>query len=113
MQAPEIGRPPFAKMLRNRAFDLLHQPCAGNPNLASWFYKPGQVVQVEIVRSVIDQGINRDDGVEEVLGERQRTRIRMYREHTVLHARVTDSLEILRCTKPQVRRPNLHTEFAA
>ena len=53
MQAPEILGPPLAKMLGNGTVDFLHQPGPGNSDLAARLHKPGEVVQVQVVRPVV------------------------------------------------------------
>src|SRR5262245_31439955 len=99
-------------MLGNGAIDLLHQAGAGNSHLASWLHKPGQVVQVEIVGAVVDEGIDSNNGVKEVNPEWQVPRIGMHWEHAIGDPRISDSLSILRDVKPQVRCPNLYTKLA-
>ena len=113
MQAPEILGPPLAKMVGKRTFDFPHQPGTRNSHLAARLHEPSEVVQVQVVRPVVEEGVNAHDGVEEVRGERQRPGVRMDREHAVLDAGIPDALEVLRGAEPQVGGPDLHAEFAA
>jgi hypothetical protein len=72
MKTREFRGPPPAKMFGKGTFDFLNQPSARNSYLAAWLDKPCEVVQVEIVRPVVAEGINTHDGVEELRCERQR-----------------------------------------
>ena len=112
MQAPEILGPPLAKMIGNRTFDFLHQSGPGNSHRAARLHKLSEVVQVQVVRPVVREGIDAHDGVEELRGERQRPGIGMDRKHAVLDAGIPDALDVLRGAEPQVGCPNLHAEFA-
>jgi hypothetical protein len=112
MQAPEISRPPFLKMVGNLTFDFLHQSSSGNSHRAARLHKTSEVVQVQVVCSVVRERIDAHDGVEEFVGERQRTGIRVDRENTVLNAGIPDALDVLRGAKPQVGCPHLHAKFA-
>src|ERR1700680_1759180 len=99
-------------MLGNGAIDLLHQPSTGTSHLAPWLHKPGQVVQVQIVGSVVDEGIDRNNGVKEVNCEWQGPRIGVNWEHAIIDPGISDSQSVFRDVKPQVRCPNLYTKFA-
>src|SRR4030095_16050832 len=113
MQAPDVLSPPLAKMLGNEALDFMHQPGTRNSHRPIRFNKPSQVVQVQIVRPVIEEGIDAHDSVEELRGERQRSGVCMDRKHAVLDAGITDALDVLRRAEPEVGCPNLDTELAA
>src|SRR5215469_13081843 len=110
MKTREFRGPPPAKMFGKGTFNFLNQPSARNSNLAGWLDKSCEVVQVEIVRPVVAEGINTHDGVEEIPCEGQRPGISVDREHAVLHAGIPDSLHVLRGVEPQVGCPNLHTK---
>src|SRR5216684_4083875 len=100
MKTREFRCPPPAKMFGKGTFDFLNQPSARNSYLAAWLDKPCQVVQVEIVRPVVAEGINAHDGVEELRCERQRPGIGVDRENAVLHAGIPDSLDVFRDAEP-------------
>src|SRR5215471_10593926 len=100
MQTPEFRGPPPAKVFGNGTFDFLNQPSAGNSYLAARLDKPCEVVQVEIVRPVVAEGINTQDGVKELRCERQQPGIGVDREDAVLHAGIPDSLDVLRDAEP-------------
>lgn len=72
MKTREFRGPPLAKMFGNRTFDFPNQPSARNSNLAAWLNKPDQVVQVEIVRPVVAEGIDTHGSVEKPRCERER-----------------------------------------
>ena len=93
--------------------DLLHEPGAGDAHRAARFHEPGEVVQVQVVRAVVEERVDRHDGVEELRGERQRAGIGVDREDAVLDAGVPDALQVLRGAEPQVGGPDLHAELAA
>src|SRR5258707_12598520 len=94
MKTREFRGPPPAKMFGKGTFDFLNQPSARNSNLAAWLDKPCEVVQVEIVRHVVAEGINTHDGVEELRCERQRPGIGVESEHPVLQAGIRDSWDV-------------------
>ena len=109
----QILGPPLAKMLGNRAVDLPHQPGPGDSDRAARLHEPGEVVQVQVVRAVVEERVDAHDGVEELRGERQRPGVGVDREHAVLDAGIPDALEVLRGAEPQVGGPDLHAELAA
>lgn len=100
-------------MFGKRTFDFLNQPSARNPYLAAWLDKPREVVQTEIVRSVVAEGINTHDGVEELRAERQLSGIGVDWEHSILYTGIPDSLQVLRDVEPEVGGPNLNPKFPA
>src|SRR5215813_10417293 len=102
METREFRGPPPAKMFGKGTFDFLNQPSARNSNWAAWLDKPCEVVQVEIVRPVVAEGINTHDGIEELRCERQRPGIGVDRKHAVLHASIPNSLDVLRGAEPSV-----------
>ena len=99
-------------MIGKRAFDFPHQSRACDSDLAAGLHKPGEVVQVQIVRPVVIEGIDADDRVEEVRSEGKRPRVGVKRKHAVLDARIADALEVLRRAEPEVRSPHLDPELA-
>src|SRR5262245_7041246 len=111
MQTPQIMRPPVLKVFWHFTIDFLHQPCARNSDQTLRLYKTGEVIQVEIICPIVDEGIDADDRVEEIRGERQFPRIRVDWIDAVLDACVADSLEVLRGAEPKISRPNLHAVF--
>src|SRR5439155_12411382 len=95
VEAPRlILNPPLAKVRGNRAVHLAHQSGAGDPDRAARLDEPGEVAQVQVVRAVIDEGIDGDDGVEEFRGERQRPRVGVDGKDPVLDAGIPDALEV-------------------
>ena len=52
----------------------------------------GEVVEVQVVRPEVREGVDADDGVEEAGGERQRPGVGVEREHAVLDPGVPDAL---------------------
>jgi hypothetical protein len=60
-----------AKLFRKGTFDFLNQTSTHNPYLPAWLDKPCEVVQVEIVRPVVVEGIDTHDDVEKLRAERQ------------------------------------------
>ncbi len=100
MQTPEILGPPAAKLFRKRTFDFLNQTSTRNPYLAAWLDKPCEVVQVEIVRPVVVEGIDTHDGVEKLRAKRQLSGIGVDWEHAILDAGIPDSLQVLRNVEP-------------
>jgi hypothetical protein len=107
----KIMRPPLGKMLGNGTFDFLNKPGPGNSHEAVRLHKSGEVIQVQVVRAVINEGIDGDDRVEKLRGERKRTCIRVDWKDTLLHAGIADPLEILCGTEPQVSCPYLNSVF--
>jgi len=71
MQAPEILRPPFAKMFRHLPFNFARQPRPCNPQYPSRLHKPSEIVEVKVIRPVVREGIYRYDGIEKLCGKRQ------------------------------------------
>ena len=69
MQAPEIVRPPIAKMFRNNAVDLLHKASPGDADSSARLHEPGKGVEVQIVRPVVIERIKRHNDVEEFVAE--------------------------------------------
>ena len=69
MQAPEIVRPPIAKMFRNKAVDLLREASPGEADSSARLHESGEVVEVQIVGPVVIEGIKRHDDVEEFVAE--------------------------------------------
>ena len=55
-----------------------------------------------VVRPVVAEIADAHDGIEEVLGERQRPGVRVDGKHAVLGAGIADALEVLRGALPQV-----------
>src|SRR3982750_3838511 len=53
--------------------------------------KASQVTQIQIVGSVIDEGIHREDRVKELSGKGQRARIGLDRKNMTFHLGVSDS----------------------
>ena len=53
------------------------------------------VAEIAAMISLVTEGINAHDGVEELRGERKRPGIRMDRKNTVLDAGIADSLDVL------------------
>jgi hypothetical protein len=100
-------------MLRHASFDLLHHTSPGDAKHAMWLQKASQVVQIQIIRAVIDERIDRHDGVEELRGERQRSRIRVDRKHAVGNIGIPYALKVVRGGEPQIGRPDLNRKFAA
>src|ERR1700682_2174769 len=100
MQAPEIVGPPLAKMPGNWTFDFPHQPSTRNSHLSSWLHKSSEVIQIQVVRPVVWEGINAHDRVEEFDGEWQRPGIGVNREHPILDAGIPDSLGVFRRAEP-------------
>src|SRR5438552_2329397 len=78
--APEQG---LFRVLRGQGHDEIFQLHLA---LAS-----AHEAKVQIVRSVVTDGIEAQDGVEELCGERKRPGIRMDRKNTVLDAGIADS----------------------
>src|SRR4051812_43889703 len=66
MEAPQIACPPLTKMWRNGSPDLPHQTCSGYSYLTSRLYKPGKVVQIEIVGPKVNEGVNTDHGIKKL-----------------------------------------------
>ena len=66
-----------------------------------------------VVRPEVVEAADAHDGIEEVLGERQRPGVRVNGKHAVLDAGVPDALQVLRGALPQVGGPNLNAELAA
>src|SRR4051812_13606409 len=100
MQAPQIRSPPLAKMLGYGPINFPHHPSTRNSHLAARPHKSSQVVQVQVVGSVVNVRIDRHDGVEEIHSERQRTGVCMDRKDAILYAGIPDSLDILRGAEP-------------
>src|SRR5205807_1741056 len=97
MKAPgEILGPPPLKVIGNRTVDLLHQPRPGDRYRATRLHEPREVVQIQVVRAVVEERVDRHDRVEELRGEWQRPRISVDREHAVLDAGVPDPPQVLR-----------------
>src|SRR5262249_31926725 len=111
MQAPEILSPPLSKMFGEAAFDLPRQPGAGDAYRAARLNKPGQVFQVQLIRTVVRKGVNGHDGVKEIPGERQSPGVGVDREYPCLDASIANALEVLSGAKPQVSCPHLHSEL--
>ena len=96
MKTPEILGPPPGKMFGNGTLDFPDQSRACNPYLSPRLDKSSEIVQVEVVRPVVAERIDRHDGVEELRRERQRPRIGLDRVHTILHAGIPNPLVVLR-----------------
>jgi hypothetical protein len=60
MQAPEILSPPLAHVIGRSPSDFLHEPGARNGEQAARLHKPGDVVQVQVVRAEVREGIDTD-----------------------------------------------------
>src|SRR3984957_7479035 len=69
VQAPQIVRPPTAKMFRNKAVDFLHEASPGDADSSARPHESGEVVEVQIVGPVVIEGIKRHDDVEEFVAE--------------------------------------------
>ena len=113
MQAPEIMGPPIAKMFRKWLINFLHQARARNSHLSRGLYKSREVIQVEVIGAKVRDGIDTDDGVEKIIGERQRSRVGMNWKDAIVDTGVANALGILRGAEPEVGGPNLDAEFAA
>ena len=105
--------PPLGQVPGDRVVNLAQEPGQGDAHRTARLDEPGEVVQVQVVRAVVHEGVDGHDGVEESLGERQRPGVGADREDAVLDAGVPNPLDVLRGAEPQVRRPDLHAELAA
>jgi hypothetical protein len=103
--------PPVAKVRGNRVVHLVDQPRPGDRDRTARLDEPGEVIEVQVVRTVIEEGIDGNDGVEEVRSERQHPRVGVDWEDPVRNAGIPDALEVLRGVEPQVGGPDLHAEF--
>ena len=112
MQAPEILGPPLTKVIRKETLDLPHQSSTCDSNGSTRLHKPRQVVQVQIIRPKIREGVDTDNGVEEVRGEWERPGVDVKRKHAILDPCIPDALHVLRRAEPKVGSPNLHSEFS-
>ena len=99
-------------MVRNGTFDLLHQPGPCDTEQAARLQKASQIVQIQIIGPVVDERIDAHDRVEELRGERQRSRIRVDRKHAIVDVGIPHALKVVRGTEPQVGGPHLDPEFA-
>ena len=88
--------PPRLKMIRNLAFEFPHKPSPSDSDCSACFHKLSQVTQVQVVRAVVEKGINTHDRVEKLGGEWQRSRVGMNWEDAVVNIRIPDSLYVLR-----------------
>jgi hypothetical protein len=75
--------------------------------------EPGQVVQIKVVCAVVRERVDRHHGIEEFLGERQRSRVSTDRKNPILYAGIPHALDVLRRTEPQVGGPDQHARLAA
>src|SRR5262249_34842150 len=98
-------------MIGKLPFELLNQSCPGHADLTTWLHKMSEVVQVQVVRPKIVEGVHAHNGVKEIAGKRQGPSVRMQRKHAVPYADVSDALQVLRSADPQVRGPNLHAKL--
>ena len=112
MKTPQIRRPPFAKMFGHGPFNFLYQSRTRYADLAPRFHETCEVVQVEVIRPVVDEGVDADNGVEEILRERKGAGIGMDGEHAIFQAGIADPLYIFGDAAPKVGGPNLNAEFA-
>src|SRR6516162_4344569 len=99
-------------MFGNRTFDFLHYSGPGDSDRTARFHEMREVVEVEVVRPKIREGVDTHDGVEEVRRERERSGIGMERENAILDAGIQNSLHIVRGGNPQIGGPNLYAKFA-
>src|SRR5262245_63384007 len=111
MECPEVLGPPRLQILREGTIDFLHESSAGDSDRTARLHEMREVVEVEVVRSKIREGVDAHDGVEEVRGKRERPGIGMQWENTFLHACVLNSLHIIRGGNPQIGSPNLDAKF--
>ncbi len=103
MQAAHARFPPSSKMIRNGPLDFSYQPGSRDPHRATGFHKSGEIVQIQVVRPVVDERVDADDRIEEVRGERQRPCVRPDREDAILDPGVPNPPEIVRS---RTRLPN-------
>jgi hypothetical protein len=66
-----VSPPPEVRELRGDGVDLMGQPCAGYGDGAAGPDESGDDGELEIVGAVVDVGVDRHDGVELAVGERQ------------------------------------------
>src|SRR4030095_6919728 len=113
MQAVHDWLPPSRQARGDRPFDLVHQPRSSNRNLPARLNKTRQVAQIQIIGSVVWEGIYRNDGIKEVVSEWKRPGVGMNRVHPVFNTGISNSLKAFRGAEPQVYGPNLDFEFMA
>ena len=71
-----------------------------------------EIVQIEIVRPEVIEGIDTDDHVEELPGEGQQASVGVNGEYQVAHAGIFHADEILVGAGPEVDRPDFDPELA-
>src|SRR5262245_44473533 len=113
MQTRHIGSPPLAQMFRNLTVDLLHESGPGHSNLAARLNEARKIVEIQIIRAVIEKRIDRNDPIEELIGKRQGPRIGVERENAIIDACIANSLMPLRNAEPEVDGPHLHAKFTS
>ena len=112
VQCPEVLGPEGSKVIRNSPVEFAGQSGSRDSDGAANLHELREVVEIQIVRPEVGEGINTDNGVEEARGEGERSSIRVERKHAVLDAGITDSLRVLRRMEPEVRGPNLHGKLS-
>ena len=68
---------------RERPPHLSHQSGPGDAKGAGWPDESRDVIQIDVIRAEVRERVDRDDGVEEVVRERTRSRIAVNRKHAV------------------------------
>src|SRR6266508_3952540 len=96
----------------DRSIYLLDQPGTGDAYRAAGLDEPGEVIEVEVVRAVIEERVDGHDGIEEVGGERQCPGVCVDRKDAVRYAGILDPLKVFAGAEPQVGGPDLDAEFA-
>src|SRR5262245_28331229 len=113
MQTRHIVSPPFSQMFWNLTVDLLHKSDPGNSNMAARLNEARKIVEIQIIRAVIEKRIDCNDRIEELIGKRQGPCIRVEREDAIIDAGIANSLMPLRNAEPEIDGPHLDAKFTA
>ena len=71
MEAPRVVGPPVAVVLGKASFDFLHETGAKDCDLSSHLHKAREIAQVQVISTVVGEGINADCGVKEFRAKRE------------------------------------------
>jgi len=107
VETAEIRRPVVWHLL-----DLPQDASVNHPHRALRLHQSRQSRQEGGVSTEILKGVNRNNGVEEAVGKRQRARIRTEREDDVLQALCVYACSVVGRRDPDVGRPHLDAVLA-
>jgi hypothetical protein len=113
MKSPEFLSPPRSQIFWNYPFDISNHPSPGDSDWSTRLYKLSKVIEVQVIGSEVGVRVDAHDSIEEVLSEGQGVCISMNRKYAIFNASVSNSLNVLRRTKPKIGRPHLHPELTS